>query len=127
MGALEEALRTTIACEPIDAKIRAAEKAGRFKGAPRGNVRDLPGLAHELGVISDEEAKALATRDALRDRVIHVDDFPFAIRVEGNKSDTDADHDSAGALRRTTNAGDGHNAASHIATDNTAAIERKVA
>ncbi|MFZ9812085.1 MAG: acyl-CoA dehydrogenase domain-containing protein, partial [Burkholderiaceae bacterium] len=109
------------------AKIRAAEKAGRFKGAPRGNVRDLPGLAHELGVISDEEAKALATRDALRDRVIHVDDFPFAIRVEGNKSDTDADHDSAGALRRTTNAGDGHNAASHIATDNTAAIERKVA
>ncbi|MGA1252810.1 MAG: acyl-CoA dehydrogenase [Burkholderiaceae bacterium] len=127
LGALEEALRTTIACEPIDAKIRAAEKAGRFKGAPRGNVRDLPGLAHELGVISDEEAKALATRDALRDRVIHVDDFPFAIRVEGNKSDTDADHDSAGALRRTTNAGDGHNAASHIATDNTAAIERKVA
>jgi len=81
LGALEEALRAAIACEPIDAKIRAAEKAGAFAGDPRGNVRDLPSLALEKGVISVEEAQALATRDALRDRVIHVDDFPFTIRA----------------------------------------------
>lgn len=81
LGALEEALRAAIACEPIDAKIRAAEKAGAFAGDPRGNVRDLPSLALEKGVVSAEEAQALASRDALRDRVIHVDDFPFTIRA----------------------------------------------
>jgi acyl-CoA dehydrogenase len=94
LGALEAALRAAIACEPIDTKIRAAEKAGVFAGDPRGNVRDLPTLARDRGVISTTEWQALTERDALRDRVIHVDDFPFAIR----QSDSASQHDESARL-----------------------------
>ena len=80
LGALEAALVAAQACERIDAKIRAAEKLGQFAGDPRANVRDLPQLALAQGVITADEANTLAARDALRDRVIHVDDFAFNIR-----------------------------------------------
>ncbi len=100
LGALEQALAAVIACEPIDAKIRAAEKAGQFAGQPRGNVRDLPTLALEKGLISAEEAKALAHRDALRDRVIHVDDFPFHIHNASHAPQSSRPHDGPGADSR---------------------------
>jgi acyl-CoA dehydrogenase len=121
LGALEEALRAAIACEPIDAKIRAAEKAGTFAGDPRGNVRDLPSLALEKGVISAEEAQALATRDVLRDRVIHVDDFPFTIRASD-----DAARDAQTPSRNTA-PGQGVNPATLFAEVDNAATSRKVA
>ena len=77
--ALQKALDALLKAEPIDARIRAAEKTGLFLGHPMANVRDLPRLAAEKGVITRDELEQLLERDRLRDEVIHVDDFPFTI------------------------------------------------
>ncbi len=77
VGALELALAATIAAEPIDAKVRAAERAGRFDGDPQANVRDIANAAHAAGVINEEEFAVLQRRNHLRDIVVRVDDFPF--------------------------------------------------
>jgi acyl-CoA dehydrogenase len=77
--ALQKALDALLKAEPIDARIRAAEKTGLFQGHPLANVRDLPKLAAEKGVITRDELEQLLERDRLRDEVIHVDDFPFTI------------------------------------------------
>jgi acyl-CoA dehydrogenase len=77
--ALQKALDALLKAEPIDARIRAAEKTGLFQGHPLANVRDLPRLAAQKGVITREELEQLLERDRLRDEVIHVDDFPFTI------------------------------------------------
>ncbi len=90
IGAIEHALEAVIAAEPIDAKIRAAEKQGLFKDEPLANSRDIGGLAAQRGVLSAEEVAVLKRRDALRDRVIHVDDFPFGIH-EASASEQAAD------------------------------------
>lgn len=81
VGAIERALAAALAAETVDAKIRAAEKAGRFEGNPRANVRDLSIAAHEAGVINDAEFALVKERDRLRDLVVHVDDFPFDFGV----------------------------------------------
>ena len=77
VGALELALQATIDAEPVEAKIRAAEKAGVFDGVPEANVRDIAHAAFAKGVVSAEDYALLKRRNALRDFVIHVDDFPF--------------------------------------------------
>jgi acyl-CoA dehydrogenase len=77
VGAIELALAATLAAEPIEAKIRAAEKTGRFAGDPRANVRDIAIVAAEQGVITPDEHALLQRRNHLRDRVVRVDDFPF--------------------------------------------------
>jgi len=84
VGAIEHALKAMIAAEPIDAKIRAAEKRGVFKNEPLANIRDIGRLALEKGIITAEEFSALTRRDELRDRVIHVDDFPFEIHASAD-------------------------------------------
>ncbi|MGA1323452.1 MAG: acyl-CoA dehydrogenase domain-containing protein, partial [Burkholderiaceae bacterium] len=91
--ALQKALDALLRAEPIDARIRAAEKTGLFRGHPLANVRDLPKLAAEKGVITRDELEQLLERDRLRDEVIHVDDFPFTI------------HESQQAAPSTTKAG----------------------
>jgi acyl-CoA dehydrogenase len=93
MTALQKALDALLKAEPIDARIRAAEKTGLFQGHPLANVRDLPKLAAEKGVITRDELEQLLERDRLRDEVIHVDDFPFTI------------HESQQAASSTTKAG----------------------
>ena len=77
VGAIELALQATIDAEPIDAKIRAAEKEGVFDGEPGANVRDIAQAAFAKGVVSAEEYALLKRRNHLRDLVIRVDDFPF--------------------------------------------------
>jgi acyl-CoA dehydrogenase len=77
VGAIELALRATIEAEPIEAKIRAAEKSGVFDDNPDANVRDLAHAAHAAGIVSAEEYAVLRRRNELRDIVIRVDDFPF--------------------------------------------------
>ena len=77
MGALELALIATIAAEPIDVKVREAEKRGLFADNPLANVRDMAHAAWQQGVVNAEEYALLQKRDELRDRVVHVDDFPF--------------------------------------------------
>lgn len=77
IGAIEQALQATLDAEPIEARIREAEKKGLFDGDPRANVRDIAVVAYEQDVISSEDLKLLQRRNHLRDLVIRVDDFPF--------------------------------------------------
>jgi acyl-CoA dehydrogenase len=76
VGALELALAATIAAEPIEAKIRAAEKSGVLADNPEANVRDLAHAAFAAGIVTPAEYTVLKRRNELRDKVIHVDDFP---------------------------------------------------
>jgi acyl-CoA dehydrogenase len=85
-----------LAAEPIEAKIRAAEKNGLFKAEPLANVRDIGKLAADRGIITAEESAVLKRRDELRDRVIHVDDFPFQIHAAS--ADTTVVHSAAASL-----------------------------
>ena len=77
VGAIELALKATIDAEPIEARIRAAEKEGVFNSIPDANVRDIAQVAFALGVVTAEEYALLKRRNHLRDIVIRVDDFPF--------------------------------------------------
>jgi len=77
IGAIELALLATLEAEPIEAKIRAAEKDGRFDNNPLANVRDIAIVAFETGVITPAEFEVMKRRNHLRDIVVHVDDFPF--------------------------------------------------
>jgi acyl-CoA dehydrogenase len=77
VGAIELALEATLAAEPVEAKIRAADRAGRFDGEPRANVRDIAAVAAEAGVIDAAEYALMKRRNHLRDIVVRVDDFPF--------------------------------------------------
>jgi acyl-CoA dehydrogenase len=77
VGAIELALAATLEAEPIEAKIREAEKRGLFEGNPVANVRDIAVAAVETGVISAAEFEVMKRRNALRDIVVRVDDFPF--------------------------------------------------
>ena len=77
VGALEQALAATLDAEPIEAKIREAEKQGRFRGNPQANVRDIATVAYEAGVITAEEFDIMKHRNRLRDTVVKVDDFPI--------------------------------------------------
>ncbi len=77
VGAIELALKATIDAEPIESKIRTAEKEGLFEGLPDANVRDIAQVAFSMGVVTAEEYALLKRRNRLRDIVIHVDDFPF--------------------------------------------------
>jgi acyl-CoA dehydrogenase len=84
VGAIEQALQATLAAEPIEARIRAAEKDGVFAGLPEANVRDIAEVAFARGVVTTEEHTLLRQRNRLRDIVIRVDDFPhdFGVRQE---------------------------------------------
>jgi len=88
VGAIELAMAATLEAEPIEAKIRAAEKKGVFENNPIANVRDIATAAHEAGVISDAEWEIMKRRNHLRDVVVRVDDFPFDYGVaSANKRD----------------------------------------
>ena len=89
VGAIELALAATIEAEPIEAKIRAAEKAGRFANNPLANVRDIAVVAAECGVITAAEFEVMKRRNGLRDIVVRVDDFPFDFGVATANKPTD--------------------------------------
>ncbi|MBU0750707.1 MAG: acyl-CoA dehydrogenase [Gammaproteobacteria bacterium] len=81
IGAIELALAAAIEAEPIEARIRSAQKAGGFEGNPLANVRDMAQAAFEAGVVTAAEYEILRRRNALRDKVIRVDDFAFDFGV----------------------------------------------
>ncbi len=81
VGAIELALKATLEAEGIEAKIRAAEKDGRFDNNPLANVRDIAIVAFEAGVINAAEFEIMKRRNHLRDIVVQVDDFPFDYNV----------------------------------------------
>src|SRR3954469_2592509 len=70
---LEQAFVATVACEPIDRKLRDAMRAGRLESHPG---IDTAVTAHQLGIISADELQKLQRKEALRRNVIKVDDFP---------------------------------------------------
>ena len=73
MGKLEAAMQAAVAAEPIERKVRAAQKAGRIAG--EGGA-ELASAAVAAGVITAAEQAQLQRATVLRDEVIRVDDFP---------------------------------------------------
>ena len=72
-GQLEAAFLATIACEPIEKKLREAVKSGAIA---RRMQEDIATLALDKGVISAEEFALWQRKETLRRGVIKVDDFP---------------------------------------------------
>ncbi|WP_407278999.1 acyl-CoA dehydrogenase [Aromatoleum evansii] len=79
VAAAEAALAATIAAEPVEAKVRQAQKEGRFVPGllVGGGVDALWQRAFDAGVITADEFALLQRRGELRDKVIRVDDFPY--------------------------------------------------
>jgi acyl-CoA dehydrogenase len=72
-GALEAAFLATLACEPIERKLREAVKNGQL--ATRSGV-DTAALAKDKGILTAEELALWQRKELLRKHVIAVDDFP---------------------------------------------------
>ncbi len=72
-GVLEAAFLATIACEPIDEKLRKAVKKGKL--VPQPGI-DLGFIGKEKQIISAEEYAQWQRKETLRKNVIKVDDFP---------------------------------------------------
>jgi acyl-CoA dehydrogenase len=70
---LEAAFHATVACEPIDKKLREAVKRGAI--VPRSGV-DTAALARDRGIIGADEYAQWQKKEGLRKQVIKVDDFP---------------------------------------------------
>jgi acyl-CoA dehydrogenase len=72
-GILEAAFLATVACEPIEKRLREAVKKGAI--VTRSGV-DTPTVARDKGIITDEELALWQRKETLRRNVIKVDDFP---------------------------------------------------
>jgi acyl-CoA dehydrogenase len=72
-GVLEQAFLATMACEPIERKLREAVKSGRL--ALRSGV-DTATRARDSGILTEDELLRWQKKEALRKHVIKVDDFP---------------------------------------------------
>ena len=72
-GQLEAAFLATIACEPVEKKLREAVRSGSLE---RRMQDDLATLARDKGIISVEEFALWQRKETLRKGVIKVDDFP---------------------------------------------------
>jgi acyl-CoA dehydrogenase len=72
VGALEAALSSTLACEPLLDKLQEARKAGKLK-----SLEELLRIAEarDQGFITADEALQLERDYVLRRKVIMVDDF----------------------------------------------------
>jgi acyl-CoA dehydrogenase len=73
LGCMEAALEAAIQAEAIEAKIRAAQRAGAIAGS---GPEELARAAAAAGTIGAEEQALLKRAAQLRDKVIRVDDFP---------------------------------------------------
>jgi acyl-CoA dehydrogenase len=94
VGAIEAAFQAVLDTQPLEARMREFEKAGRVPaGDPRANVRDMADAIHAAGGLTDDEYARVQARNALRDRVIGVDDF--APDFQGPSSTEAADAESA--------------------------------
>jgi acyl-CoA dehydrogenase len=70
---LEAAFLASVACEPIEKKFREAVKSGALE--PRAGI-DTAQVARDTGLLTPEEHALWQRKEALRKRVIMVDDFP---------------------------------------------------
>ena len=76
--ALEAALQATLAAEPIEARIREAQKAGRF--AVKG-TDDAGAAALAASIVTADELGLVRRASRLADAVIRVDDFAADLGV----------------------------------------------
>ncbi|AMD46283.1 acyl-CoA dehydrogenase [Bordetella holmesii] len=76
VAAIEAALSATLQAEAIEARLRALQKSGTLGDNPKVNVRDLATAAFESGALGQEDYAIMQKRNALRDQVVSVDDFP---------------------------------------------------
>jgi acyl-CoA dehydrogenase len=72
-GVLEAAFTATVACEPIEKKLREAVKSGAV--VLRSGL-DTATIARDKGVITADEHALWQRKERLRKEVIKVDDFP---------------------------------------------------
>src|SRR6185503_703773 len=72
VGMFREALELAARLEPVERKIREAEKAGKLK-VGRGAVPAL--AAEEAGIVDAQEARALLRLAELTAQIVAVDDF----------------------------------------------------
>ena len=72
VGMLGEAMELAVRLEPVERRIREAEKAGKLRTGPGAS---LHAAAEEAGVISQPEARELMRLDELTREIIAVDDF----------------------------------------------------
>lgn len=86
IGAIEAAFAASLGAQSIDAKIRQFEKSGLLADNPAANVRDIAQAVHAAGGITQDEYEVVRHRNALRDRVIAVDDFPFDLQSAADAS-----------------------------------------
>ncbi|HRE13808.1 MAG TPA: acyl-CoA dehydrogenase [Usitatibacteraceae bacterium] len=84
IGRLEFAMEAVIASDPVEARLRAAQKAGQL---PQRTVAERREAAVKLGVITAEESTQLARTDRLRRAVIMVDDFPNDLSRQTRQED----------------------------------------
>ncbi len=70
---LEQAFLATVACEPIEKKLREAVRSGKLEPRPGA---DTAATARDKGILSAEECSQWQRKEALRKNVIKVDDFP---------------------------------------------------
>ncbi len=73
LGRLEFAMEAVIKADPVEAKIRAAQKDGRL---PQRTLAERRDAAVKSGVITLAEFEHLVRTDRLKREVIMVDDFP---------------------------------------------------
>jgi acyl-CoA dehydrogenase len=73
LGCLEAALQAAVQAEAVDAKIRAAQKAGTITG---GTAEALVAAARAARIIGADEQTLLERAERLRGEVIRVDHFP---------------------------------------------------
>jgi acyl-CoA dehydrogenase len=81
IGVIELALKAQIAAEPVEAKLRAAQKASKV-GAGGTALKH----ALEAGVITADEFAIVQRRDELRGKVVRVDDFPQDFGLEDEQA-----------------------------------------
>ncbi|MFZ1318064.1 MAG: acyl-CoA dehydrogenase domain-containing protein, partial [Candidatus Nitrotoga sp.] len=72
VGALDAALHSTLQCEPLQARINAAHKAGQVTAL--GELMRIA-EAHQKGFINSKEAQLLERDYELQRKAIMVDDF----------------------------------------------------
>jgi acyl-CoA dehydrogenase len=83
MGQLNAAMNAVVAAEPVEAKVRVAQKAGRFSSkAPDAMFEE----AMKLSVITETELALWKRARALTKEVVRVDDFPmdFGLTATGS-------------------------------------------
>ena len=79
VGVIELALEAVMQAEPVQSKLRAAQKAGKIEGR---SAQEIESQALEHGVITAAEQALLARAHALTAEVIKVDDFPFDLGLQ---------------------------------------------